>query len=368
VARLTPVAEAGELLDGLRSGWGSDQLGGPAGAPLLVVDLDAPQRDVDLRPPAGLLCVLVGVSAAAVPPRFPDGLDVLLSAAVDPGPPWVAPPGGVEAGLDALERAVLAHPIAAGALVEVLRTSETLGRDAALVVESFAYSTLQGGPEHEAWRDDSARRVVDERRDPAVALERRAAQLIVTLDRPERRNAYSTRMRDDLVAALELAAADPTIEEVVLRGRGANFSSGGDLAEFGSRSDPASAHAVRIARSAAWWLVRLDQLGRRVVAEVHGGCVGAGTELAAFARRVRAAPDATFRLPEVAMGLIPGAGGTVSIPRRIGRERAAWMAVTSAVVDAPTALSWGLVDVIDIDIDQRDTVRPDPSGDEPRRR
>ncbi|MDQ6696224.1 MAG: enoyl-CoA hydratase/isomerase family protein, partial [Actinomycetota bacterium] len=55
----------------------------------------------------------------------------------------------------------------------------------------------------------------------------------------------------------------------------------------------------------------------------------------------------TFRLPELAMGLVPGAGGTVSLPRRIGRHRTAWLALTGASIDAPTALDWGLVDTIE---------------------
>ena len=64
-------------------------------------------------------------------------------------------------------------------------------------------------------------------------------------------------------------------------------------------------------------------------------------ELPAFAGRVVAAPDATFGLPEVSLGLIPGAGGTVSLPRRIGRHRTAWLALTGQPIDAPTALDVG---------------------------
>jgi enoyl-CoA hydratase/carnithine racemase len=84
----------------------------------------------------------------------------------------------------------------------------------------------------------------------------------------------------------------------------------------------------------------------RVRVELHGACVGAGIELAAFAWRVVAKPDAFFQLPEVTMGLVPGAGGTVSIPRRIGRQRAAYLALSAARLDAETALTWGLVDAI----------------------
>jgi enoyl-CoA hydratase/carnithine racemase len=77
---------------------------------------------------------------------------------------------------------------------------------------------------------------------------------------------------------------------------------------------------------------------------VHGACVGAGIEVPAAAGWVVAAPGAYFRLPEVSMGLIPGAGGTASIPRRIGRQRACYMAISGADIDLATALDWGLVD------------------------
>ena len=66
----------------------------------------------------------------------------------------------------------------------------------------------------------------------------------------------------------------------------------------------------------------------------------------AFARQVVAAEDAFFQLPEVAMGLVPGAGGTVSIPRRIGRQRTAYLALSGLRVDAATAHRWGLIDEI----------------------
>jgi enoyl-CoA hydratase/carnithine racemase len=75
--------------------------------------------------------------------------------------------------------------------------------------------------------------------------------------------------------------------------------------------------------------------------------VGAGIELPAFVGRIVAAPGTAFRLPEIGMGLIPGAGGTVSIPRRIGRWRTLWLALTGDALDVPTALSWGLIDAIE---------------------
>ena len=94
----------------------------------------------------------------------------------------------------------------------------------------------------------------------------------------------------------------------------------------------------------------------RVVVHLHGACFGSGIELPAFASRVIAAPDVRIALPELALGLIPGAGGTVSLPRRIGRHRTAQLALTGRTIDAVTALDWGLVDQIEGQIDG--AVRP----------
>ncbi|MFU8817670.1 MAG: enoyl-CoA hydratase/isomerase family protein, partial [Pseudomonadales bacterium] len=120
----------------------------------------------------------------------------------------------------------------------------------------------------------------------------------------------------------------------------------GRLAELSARTgnrDAAAAHLIRTSRSAA---VLLDQLRDRLECRVHGACIGAGIELPAFACRVVATADALFQLPEVAMGLIPGAGGTVSVLRRIGRLRTAYLALSNRPIDAPTARAWGLVDEI----------------------
>jgi enoyl-CoA hydratase/carnithine racemase len=150
-------------------------------------------------------------------------------------------------------------------------------------------------------------------------------------------------MRDGLCEALALAVADPSIRSVRLSGNGKCFSSGGDLDEFGTAPDSATAHAVRSLRLPA---ALLAQCADRVEARVHGACVGAGAELPAFARRVEATSDAFFLLPEVGLGLIPGAGGCVSIPRRVGRQRAAYMALSGARIGAAQALDWGLIDAI----------------------
>ena len=113
------------------------------------------------------------------------------------------------------------------------------------------------------------------------------------------------------------------------------------LGEFGDLPDPATAHGVRSTRNPGRLLARIAE---RTEAQVHGACIGAGVELPAFARRVVARPGTFFQLPELSMGLVPGAGGTASLPRRIGRQRTAWMALSGERVSLETARQWGLVD------------------------
>lgn len=237
-------------------------------------------------------------------------------------------------------------PLASAALVQLLRHSERLPLHDALIAESFVYSMLQSGPELAAWiarQQDPATPPVLSSAEPAVLVSREGTRLDVVLNRPERHNAYSVEMRDALVEALQIAVADDTLDEIVLSGRGPSFSAGGDLVEFGTRPDPVTAHVVRSVRNAARLL---SHCRNRVRAEVHGACIGAGMELSAFAAFVVAKRDAFFQLPEVGMGLVPGAGGTVSIPRRIGRQRTAYVALTGERIDAARALEWGLVDSV----------------------
>jgi enoyl-CoA hydratase/carnithine racemase len=200
---------------------------------------------------------------------------------------------------------------------------------------------LLAGPEHAAWRSDRTptRDIVAD--DCPVVVERQGDVLRIELDRPRRHNAFGHALRDALLEALELADVDASIRHVVLSGRGPSFCSGGDLDEFGSLPGPVQAHAIRMARSAG---LAVHRLRDRVEVRVHGAVMGAGVEVASFAGRVVAEESAWFCLPELSLGLVPGAGGTVSLPRRIGRWRTAWMALTGSRVDLGTALAWGLVD------------------------
>ncbi|MCU1503699.1 MAG: hypothetical protein JWM12_3053 [Ilumatobacteraceae bacterium] len=241
-----------------------------------------------------------------------------------------------------LER-IAATPIAAVSFAVLLRGNEHLPVELGLAAESAVYSTLQAGPEFAAWRAATPRRPPSPADGPAVRVERDGSTLSITLDRPKRHNAYDAAMRDGFVEALQ-AGLDADVSRIVVRGAGPSFSSGGDLDEFGTRPDPATAHLVRLTRSAGRLMHRL---AAKVEVELHGWCIGAGIELPAFATTVRAAASTSIMLPEVRFGLVPGAGGTVSLPWRIGRQRTAWMGLTGATLDAATALDWGLVDIVD---------------------
>ena len=168
-------------------------------------------------------------------------------------------------------------------------------------------------------------------------------ELHIVLDRPLARNAIDRDMRDQLVEAFSVAAADPEVRSIKLRALGAAFSVGGDLDEFGTTRDPATAHLIRSRTLPALAIgARADILD----AHVQGACIGAGLEIAAFAARLTASSDAWFQLPELSMGLIPGAGGCVSVPKRIGRQRTLLMILSGRRINAQTALRWGLIDAI----------------------
>lgn len=304
-----------------------------AGVDVLLLSATAPAAPVAVTP-AGA----PGPTAAGTAPM---GAAPAAAPRVPPVP-WVVVPD-LDGALDLLETAVSATPLAAGVLLDLLRHRPGRTVEEDLLAESLAYSTLQAGPEHRRWL--AGRGVVSPRpgTSPPVRVARRGDELDITLARPHVRNAYDAATRDALCEALSVAVLDPSVARVELTGDGPDFCSGGDLAEFGTVSDPATGHRIRTRRSAARLL---HQVADRVTVHVQGACVGAGAELAALAGRVVAAPDARFRLPELAMGLVPGAGGTASLPRRIGRHRTAWLALTGTWLGAPDALAWGLVDGI----------------------
>ena len=186
-----------------------------------------------------------------------------------------------------------------------------------------------------------------ERLGGVLAVEGDAGELLAVADLGEELLEEGVEAAALVDGGLEVARLDPSVDEVVLAGNGPSFCSGGDLAEFGSFTDPASAHLARTRHSPALVLAEITaRLGPACRAELHGQVQGSGLEMAAFCGTVSCHPDAVLGLPELALGLIPGAGGTVSITRRIGRWRTAYLVLSGRSIDPATALRWGLVDVV----------------------
>jgi len=173
-----------------------------------------------------------------------------------------------------------------------------------------------------------------------LRYEKRGPVAVVTLDRPEVLNAYGVAMRDDLFAALGAADEDSDVRVLVLRGRGPAFSTGGDVREFGTAQSAVVARVVRWRRD-VWG--RLLGLRAATLAAVHGYAVGGGMEMALLCDVCIAADDARFALPETGLGMIPGVGGTQTVPRRAGTGRALDLVLGGGWLDARAAAAAGLV-------------------------
>ena len=311
------------------------------GAPAFMVDLGRESAPADRAPGS----ILIGLDRRGTLPDVEVAdYDLLLTTAAAAPRPWVdVPAAAIDDEVALLAGRARERPLASSTLAQVLRVGEGLSLPDALVLESLAYSTLLAGPEFRAWRDANPPRPPSPVTGARVRLTRDDDGVIVHLTHPERLNAFDARMRDELVEALRAVTDDPTVTALTLRGDGPAFSSGGDLAEFGAAPDPATAHAIRCLRSPA---ALVHRLRARTTALLHGACIGAGIEVPAAAGRVIAHPETWFRLPEVGMGLIPGAGGTATIPRRVGRHRTLWWALADRRLDVATARACGLVDAI----------------------
>jgi enoyl-CoA hydratase len=171
----------------------------------------------------------------------------------------------------------------------------------------------------------------------SVRVDRTGRVAVLTLDRPERRNALDAATVDALVDAVDAAAGDPAVGAIVLTGSGDRaFCAGMDLTRVGDQSAadrPGRGRYLRLLREGA---------PKPVVAAVNGAAVAGGLELMLACDLVVAADHARFALPEVSRGLVPGAGGTL-LPLRIPRAVARELALTGAMLDAQRALAAGLV-------------------------
>lgn len=161
----------------------------------------------------------------------------------------------------------------------------------------------------------------------------------VTLDRPERYNALSLELMRELRATLEAVAQDATIQVVILQGAGRGFSAGHDLSEMIGCE---AAFYEGLFDECTLLMQAVRRMPQPVIAQVHGVATAAGCQLVAACDLAVAARDARFGTPGVKIGLFCSTP-MVPLSRAIGRKRAMRMLLTGELIDAPTALDWGLV-------------------------
>ena len=170
----------------------------------------------------------------------------------------------------------------------------------------------------------------------AVSIEKRENIALVWVDNPPV-NALSHSVREGLKDAMAQCAADNTVEALVIACRGRTFIAGADIREFGAPpKKPGLPEVVEI----------IERMEKPVVAAIHGTALGGGLEVALSCHYRIAVPTAKVGLPEVKLGILPGAGGTQRFPRIAGVENALDAIISGRHVKASQALSWGVLDEV----------------------
>jgi len=166
--------------------------------------------------------------------------------------------------------------------------------------------------------------------------------LSLTLNRPDRLNAFNDRMHLDLRAGFERAYSDPLVRAVLLTGAGRGFCAGQDLGDRDPRKGvPDLGHTIETYYNPLLRLIR--GLEKPVVCAVNGVAAGAGANIALACDITLAARSARFIQAFARIGLVPDSGGTWSLPRLIGEARAKALSLTAEPLDAETAADWGLI-------------------------
>lgn len=162
--------------------------------------------------------------------------------------------------------------------------------------------------------------------------------LLLTLNRPQARNALNNALLLQLAEALEAAAQDADIGACVITGDDRFFAAGADLNEMADNDLVATLNDTR---PQLW--ARIDACKKPLIAAVNGYALGAGCELALLCDIVMAGDNARFGLPEITLGIMPGAGGTQRLIRSVGKSLASKMVLSGESIDAQRALQAGLV-------------------------
>jgi enoyl-CoA hydratase len=173
-----------------------------------------------------------------------------------------------------------------------------------------------------------------------LLLERRDRVAIVTINRPDKRNALNIKTREEGAALLEELSTDDSVGVVVFTGAGDKaFIAGADIAEFAGRT----ATMQRDVMTSRSLFTAIDSFPKPVIAMINGYCLGGGCELALACDIRIASESASFGQPEINLGIIPGGGGTQRLTRLVGEGKAMELILTGEIIDARTAFSIGLV-------------------------
>ena len=174
-----------------------------------------------------------------------------------------------------------------------------------------------------------------------VLIAKSGAVATVTLNRPTVINAFNVQMRDELYSALEAVRDDPEVKAILISGAGdRGFCAGADLTEFETAPSQTIARQVRWERD-LWGLFL--SIPKPLVAALHGYVIGSGVEIACLCDIRIAADNAVFRMPEAALGMVPAAGGSQTLPRTVGVTPAMSMLLANAVMSVQDSLEDGLV-------------------------
>ncbi|MBA3583318.1 MAG: enoyl-CoA hydratase/isomerase family protein [Gemmatimonadetes bacterium] len=178
---------------------------------------------------------------------------------------------------------------------------------------------------------------------PVVRIETEAGVRIITIDRPEKRNALNAAVRDGLIAAVAEAEADPDVRVVVFTGAGDKaFIAGADVSEFAGRTPLEQRRAM----ASPTVFDRIWDLPLPTIAMINGWCLGGGCELALACDLRVGADTAQLGQPEVRLGIIPGGGATQRLPRLVGYGKALQLVLSGEIIDAVAAYEIGLLDEI----------------------
>ena len=171
-----------------------------------------------------------------------------------------------------------------------------------------------------------------------LIVTRHSRVLHLTLNRPAARNALNNALLSELAATLEAAASDSEISVCVIAGNERFFAAGADLNEMAEKDMAATLNDIR---PQLW--ARINAFNKPLIAAVNGYALGAGCELALLCDLVIAGENARFGLPEITLGIMPGAGGTQRLIRSVGKSLASKMVLTGESITARQALAAGLV-------------------------